>query len=157
MAVAATPAISLDLDGVINEFCPSFGGIPVARWSKPECVDQLNRVVAEAGCDVVIASTWRKYVYQGHMTLEGFRILMMALGVRHTERIVGFTPDGRLADRGSQVREWWRANPQYDRLVAIDDMSLGYDDWGIKLVQTDGRVGLTAADADRAIALLRGA
>lgn len=148
--------LALDLDGVVNEFCPSSGGIPVARWSKPECVEQLNRVVAEADCDVVIASTWRHYVYQGYMNLQGFRVLMMAIGFWDSVRIVGFTPDGPLFHRGRQIREWWGANPRYDRLVAIDDMELGHAEWGINLVQTDGRVGLTAEDADRAIALLRG-
>jgi hypothetical protein len=77
-------------------------------------------------------------------------------GFQHGHRVVGVTAAGPLRRRGEQIREWWRANPQYDRVVAIDDMELGHQQSGIPLVQTDGRVGLTALDADRVISLLKG-
>lgn len=147
----------LDCDGVINEFCLSVGGIPVAKWSKDSCVEQLNRIIAECEPEIVISSNWRRYVHEGHMTIDGFRILMMAIGVRRTERIISITADGPLAERGRQIREWLRScDPYPDKIVALDDMELGHAAWGIPLVQTDGRVGLTEKDADRVIAMLKG-
>jgi len=155
MPEIAKAVLALDVDGVLNEFSWDAGG-HIGPWAKAECVEQLDRIVVEAGCDIVLVSTWRSLVNNGLMTPRGFGALLMTHGMKEAHRLVGVTARGRLADRGEQVRAWWRANPQYDRLVALDDMNLGYDDWGIKLVQTDGRVGLTAADADRAIAILRG-
>lgn len=148
--------IALDLDGVINEFCYSAGG-HIGPWAKPECVAQLDRILDTADAQVVLSSTWRGLVHEGDMTVRGFGWLLMTHGMREYRRLVGVTPrQDPLKDRGTEIRAWWRQNPQYDRLVAIDDMDLGHAAWGIPLVQTDGRVGLTAADADRVIAMLKG-
>jgi hypothetical protein len=62
-------------------------------------------------------------------------------------------------ERGIQVSEWLAINlderaprPPY---VVIDDLDLGISGLGHPFVHTDGKVGLTDADADKAIALLK--
>jgi hypothetical protein len=151
----------LDMDGVVNEFrCDgSFDSTDPSCWVKPACVRQLDRIIDETGCAVVISSTWRLYVHLGHMTPRGFAVMMMTHGMRNHPKIIGVTPrDGKLEDRGQECRSWLRnRRPEGGcRFVAIDDLDLGFAEWGIPLVQTDGRVGLTSQDADRAIAILKG-
>jgi hypothetical protein len=62
-------------------------------------------------------------------------------------------------ERGLQIRDWivgegWQHYGETGRHVVIDDMDLGISEAGHPFVQTDGSVGLTDADADRAIAVL---
>lgn len=153
----------LDIDGVLNSH----------RWLaeakscdiEPACVRQFNRILAETGCRVLLASAWRYMILGGAMTLGGFAYMLRTHGCATTTGVlIGHTradndddaPERDPIERGRQVREWIREHPEVDRYVAIDDMQLGYVEFGIPLAQTDGRVGLTEADADRAIAILKG-
>lgn len=156
----------IDVDGVLNfhEKTPSgYCGID------PRCRDRLNRITDETGAVLVISSAWRYLVTSGEMTVKGFEGMLRTHGIKAD--VIGVTrrdsevlgPDGKLMpmpdERGGQISDWLAVyGVVHDsiRYVVIDDMDLGIKFNGHPFVQTDGNVGLTEADADRAIAILKG-
>lgn len=151
--------VFLDWDGVANHFSWDAAG-HAGPFGRPECIAELNRIAAEPGVRFVVASSWRGLVHSGDMTLAGLRVLFRSHGFRGD--IIGVTPAGPLVERGEQIRRWIREERTAARMtnepfVAIDDMDFGHTAWGVPLVQTDGRQGITRQDADRVIAKLKGA
>ena len=150
----------LDLDGVANGHERHANGY---CGTKPECVAQLNRVIAATDCKLVISSAWRYLVVNESMTLLGLENLLLTHGLDCKGRVAGLTREDRsLSDkheRGKQVREWINSylsfNLRLDRYAVVDDDDeLGIPEAGHPFVKTDGKVGLTEADADKLIALL---
>ena len=167
----------LDIDGVLNghEWDDEAKSCNIRR----ECVAHLNRVVRETGCRIVLSSAWRYIVHGGDMTLRGFGYMLRTHGVvtevGATRLIVGLTrkdddsvdPKGlRPDERARQIRDWLKVEMPLDErrapngldtlaaFAAVDDEDHGFAEHGIPFVKTDGKRGLTAADADRLIELL---
>lgn len=157
----------LDIDGVLNahDFCPLARSGPIHR----DKMDRLNWVLSGSGAVVVLSSAWRYIVHRGEATVAGIDWLLRSHGL-HAGRLVGITrPDTLVSrvvtwdgstvwpqtdERGSQIRDWLAAHPQYRRYAAVDDLDLGITAAGVPLVKTDGAVGLTDADALALRALL---
>jgi len=134
--------IFLDFDGVLA---------PIRQWDRygdldPGCIRVLNEIVAGAGADVVVSSTWRhgKTVaeLQEMLEAEGF------IGC-----VIDKTPTGAPgAGRGDEIASWL-AEHAVSGYVIIDD----HGDMGelrTQLVLTHPARGLQPADASRAIAML---
>lgn len=136
----------LDFDGVMNSVEWAIRTKQRGIWGiDPDTVPHLQRIVDETGCDIVVSSTWRL----GTMLSE-LRGRLIAAGMRPPVPIVDRTAylGGK---RGEEVAEWLEAmEPQ--AYVCLDDDSDFLP--GQHLVKTNGQVGLTAADADRCIAIL---
>jgi hypothetical protein len=172
--LAGQRLIFLDIDGVLNghdahRHPNGYCGID------PACVYRLNRIVAETGADLVISSAWR-YLLHSSMVLAGFHHMMRTYGLDRSVRIRGITcADEFIPDRGPQIRYYLDTRPAVDHAavesyVILDDGSdeaphppatkplteslVEHHERGV-IVFTDGAVGLTDADADRAIAILR--
>lgn len=150
------PTLFLDIDGVLNghEYDPEAESNTLRR----DCVARLNRVLAETDCAVVLSSAWRYMVLNGAMTITGFGYMLRTHGVRIRGGLVGTTDrDTQTEDpgeRGRQIQAWLAAHPEVTRFAVVDDMREGFE--GLPIVRTDGRCGLTDADAEALIALLRG-
>lgn len=163
-----TPLIFLDIDGVLNahEFDPECGCGRIDR----DKMGRLNRILRATGARVVLSSAWRYLVHRGEMNLMGLEWLLRSHGMI-SGRLAGITRvdylaprppyDGRpeswvhTNERGDQVRCWLdSAGATAPPYVVIDDLDLGISAAGHPFVQTDGMVGLTEADADRAIEML---
>ena len=161
----------LDIDGVLNghEFDDEAQSCNIRR----ECVKHLNRVVKETGCRIVLSSAWRYMVHGGAMTLRGFGYMLRTHGLisdcGHAHLIVDLTrkddesidpKDLKLDERAKQCREWleWRSafTPAVTHFAAVDDEDHQFDAHGIPAVITDGKRGMTEADADELIRLLNG-
>lgn len=159
----------LDMDGVLNDKTQLESGF---YGTKPECVAQLNRILRETGAEIVLSSAWR-YMIPGAMTLRGFTYLLLTHGVacrtsgdEPEDMLIGLTcRDEELKPRGRQIRHWLNEHGGRRRYVVLDDggenpdkswTDMGIDAAGHPVVWTDGKVGLTEADADRAIAILKG-
>lgn len=164
------PLIFLDMDGVANDHKAHTNGY---CGTKPECVAQLNRILRETDAKVVLSSAWRYLIHSGSMTLRGFVNLLLTHGVeiqtnekRPRSRLIGITcRDEDLSPRGQQIRHWLNEHGGRRPYVVLDDggqnpdgswYDMGINDAGHPVVWTDGSVGLTAADADRAIGILKG-
>lgn len=152
----ATPVVFLDVDGVLNnhEFDPDSQSCTI-DWG---CLQHLNRILRETDARIVLSSAWR-YMIHGHaMTLQGFGYMLrthgMIAAVRGCEDIIIDVTcrDEDVPARADQIIAWLKAHRPPGHVV-LDDLDL---DWWSELnvVKTDGSVGLTAADAERAIAFL---
>jgi hypothetical protein len=152
----SAPVLFLDMDGVLNGHDHDEGA--ESNTLRPDCVARLNRVLAETGCSVVMSSAWRYMVLNGAMTLSGFGYMLRTHGIRVPGRLIGTTGrDTQTEDpdeRGRQIKAWLAEHPEVTRYAVVDDMALGFE--GMPVVRTDGARGLTDADADALIALLRG-
>lgn len=146
------PVVFLDFDGVLgagrlwaaNEHrrwtCP-------AGWLDPALVARLNRLVRRAGADVVLSTSWRRY-----LGADSTRGVLRACG--YTGRVVGATAvmgEG-VEERHREVERWLRENPGVPRWVAVDDCELDLPP--ARFVRTHAVHGLTDADVDRAVAIL---
>lgn len=168
-----TPLIFLDVDGVLNTH--DFSQLAASNTIHREKVGTLNRILAATGASIVLSSAWRYLIYRGDMDQRGMDWLFRSHGIM-ASRVRGITrkdtmistPMGPLPledERGEQIREWLAINvadvPPY---VVIDDGGIRRSDgqWtdlgivaaGHPFVRTMADVGLTEADADRAISIL---
>jgi len=134
--------IFLDIDGVLA---------PIRRWDRygdldPACIQVLNGIVARAGADVVVSSTWRH-----GKTVAELQEMLEAEGF--TGRVVGKTPNGTPgADRGDEIAAWLAEHPVGGYVIIDDHVDMG--ELRTQLVLTQPARGLQAADAPRAIAML---
>lgn len=119
----------LDVDGVLN--------------SRDECgldglgdshLQQLKRIVDEAGCQIVLTSSWRLADDLTAMLRRAFK--------RHGIRIwIDSTPD-RSGDRAEEIVAWIDANGPCIG-VLIDDDCYRLEKTGLPCVQTSVDHGLT--------------
>jgi len=166
-----TPLLFLDIDGVLNDH--RVNDLAKSGTVLSDRAERLNRILLETGARIVVSSAWRYLILRGEMNLEGFRWLLRTHGVLG-DRMVGHTAADTMHDgvwsgvagswpihneRGRQIAEWLGDRWEYKgcRYVVLDDLDLGISEAGHPFVQCDGTVGLTDADADRAIAIIQGA
>lgn len=152
------PILFLDIDGVLNSRAwwdsKRAGGIvlvdkPADKFD-PAAVARLNRIVLSVRCRVVLSSSWRHDAPL--LNIENWLRSVGFVGALDDKTPWSSTPYERHAEI-----EAWLANQGLDPAhphVALDDEPgpLGKVRW----VVTRYAVGLTAEDAERAIALLRG-
>ncbi len=122
----------------------------------PQAVAALNHITGKTGARIVISSTWR---YSGLMFCREYLAAYGVLG-----SVIDLTSDLRASakqrvgmTRGDEIQAWLsqHEDDRYtpEAFVILDDES----DMGVlfqHLVQTQGHVGLTMADAERAIMAL---
>jgi hypothetical protein len=150
--------IFLDIDGVLNghNFCHEAQSNLINR----DCVARLNRIILKTGAKVVLSSAWRYMILGGAQTLAGFEYMLRTHGATAAMNIIGHTVSDETEDcetRGKQISRYGdECSEDVEAYVVIDDDSYDIAGEGHPLVQTDGQVGLTDADADRAIELLAG-
>jgi hypothetical protein len=162
----------LDVDGVLNDH--AFDPEVMCGLIYCEKVRLLNHILRETGANVVLSSAWRYIVYRGECNLMGMEWLFRSHGML-ANRLIGITREDTVlirgkfdgnqhwpadGERGQQIKDWLSENrpprPPQHTYVVIDDLDLGISACGHPFVQTDGKIGLTEADADKAIALLKG-
>ncbi len=150
--------IFLDIDGVLNPH--TFNRESQSHTLEPHLVKLLNRILDETDAKIVISSSWRYMILNDSMTLNGFDYLLRTHGVK-AGRIIGYTEEDDQflgSKRSLQIQAWLDANQTVKDWVVIDDVPEGMDASPdpMRLVKTDGYIGLTAADADLAIGILNG-
>jgi hypothetical protein len=139
---ATRRVIFLDIDGVLA---------PIRRWDRygdldPACIRVLNQIVAGAGADVVVSSTWRY-----GKTVAELQTMLEAEGF--TGSVVDKTPIGAPgADRGDEIGAWLAAHAVGGYVIIDDHPNMG--ELRAQLVLTQPARGLQPADAPRAIAML---
>src|SRR5262245_10238621 len=107
--------IFLDIDGVLA---------PIRQWDRygdldPACIRVLNEIVAQAGADVVVSSTYR----HGKTVAELQELLQ---GEGFTGRVVGKTPTGAPgAERGDEIAAWLAEHPVSGYVIIDDHLDMG--------------------------------
>lgn len=166
----------LDIDGVLNAH--DWNQEAESNTLRPECVAQFNRILRDVEPTVIITSAWRYMVFREAMTWIGFGYLLRTHGVSEKiSALLGGTvwPDEQVPTRGQQIARWVREHEEFQRefcqrhprldgqmppplcYAILDDAPQGMDFRPVehRLVRTDGKVGLTQADADRVIRMLQ--
>lgn len=157
------PIIFLDIDGVLNsvQYAIRKRNAQLARGEKltagimgidDQAVKNLSYILESVDCDMVLSSTWR-IIY----SLDEVNEMLLKAGLRKG-RLIDKTPRMLSCIRGVEVQNWLYVNGMIDQhdappFVCIDD-DKDFLDWQ-PLVHTDNYYGLTRADADKAIALLK--
>lgn len=162
--------IFLDIDGVLNAHEPL---CPLAMCGKihPDKMQLLNHILLKTGAKIVLSSAWRYIVHRGECNLTGINWLFRSHGLP-VGAIIDITREDTMVEReywdgsqswpvtnerGQQITDWLALNIDdidRDTYVCIDDLDLGITAAGHPFVQTDGKVGLTEQDAQRAIEIL---
>lgn len=152
--MSETALIFLDIDGVLNGH--QFSDDAQSCLTDAACVSRLNRILDRVECEIVISSAWRYMIHGGAMTVLGFQYMLRTHGMRCVN-LIGVTETDEVTEtRGEQIRQWKRANGGGRRYVVLDDMDDGISERGLNAVFTNGAVGLTDSDVERAIAILEG-
>ena len=134
--------VFLDFDGVLA---------PIRRWDRygdlePACIQVLNEIVAGAGADVVVSSTWRY-----SKTVAELQAMLDAAGF--AGRVIDKTPLGPPgADRGDEIAAWLEEHAVAGYVIVDDHPNMGA--LRGRLLLTDPGRGLQRADATRAIDIL---
>lgn len=173
------PLLYLDIDGVLNDHQPLPNGY---CGLVPVCVQNLCKILVELpDVNIVLSSAWRYIMHKRDITPRGFEYLMMIFGAPYDvihERIVTCTDtdehtclDVGLMEADAELDyEWLKENGMDLRVLQIerssewlfcgrsDGVYAILDDLPLDsphLIQTDGAIGLTEADADRVIEYFR--
>jgi hypothetical protein len=144
----------LDIDGVLNR-----GGFSAEAQSsslEAAAVARLNRILADSGARLVLSSSWRYLILDGSLTVGGFDYLLRTHGVTLGALLGHTCADEEIPERGAQILRWLEDHGPVEQWAAVDDhpLRLGDQDW--RQVRTDPTLGLSDADADALVAILRG-
>ena len=157
------PVVFLDIDGVLNHHgvydanAARRGQTRPVDWLDPSRVALLNRLCERTGAVVVISSAWREY-------LGGWQAVQAVLvEAGFTGTVIGQTPDrvtreGLLwlsGTRWDEIEYWLTWRPDVTRWVVLDDCEVGEACPRERFVRTSINTGITAADVDRATAILQ--
>lgn len=154
------PLIFLDIDGVLNSDNTDFD--PHTAPLDPLNIESFNRIIAVTGAKIVVTSTWRFFT-----SLENIASYFAEASIQG--EIIGMTPDLRAGDdapieieytRGEEIFRWLKEQGAVDpencgeRFVILDDRG-DIEPFLDRHIMTSGQIGLTDADADRAIGMLQ--
>ena len=163
----------LDIDGVLNAHEPLCPEVMCGRFHQDK-VTRLNNILRATDARIVLSSAWRYLVHRGEMNIAGMDWLLRSHGVM-SGRLAGITRTDSMRDdpnfdgkhwpvhheRGRQIYDWLNTeNPWITEMksyVVIDDLDLGISDFGHPFVRTEGTVGLTDFEVERAINILKDA
>lgn len=116
----------------------------------PFHVQQLNLIVSETGCEVILSSAWR---------VDGAGKVLLNLRAKgFAHRLAGSTPHPKLScSRGQEIQRWIDENGGLESMticIVDDDRAMG--DLSKFHVWCDPSTGLTASRAALAIDMLNG-
>ena len=153
------PVIFLDIDGVLNR----------TKHAKhicidADCVERLRRLVEETDAVIVLSTFWRyfdryiAYILHRH-GIDQARVVGITPGTPPTAMGVmasSAADDSNYANRAEEIEAWLSADGGDRRFVVLDDRrSASNARLAPNFVRTDAATGLTDADVQAAIALLR--
>lgn len=143
----ASAIVFLDIDGVLHATSASLSSL----FAAPQMA-ALRRILCLTGARVVLSSAWRLHDQGVQQVVREFHSAGLAAPVSATPSLCPCA-EGRPLE----IRAWLIAHAtlvERDRWVAIDDLPLFPDLPAEHVVTTSGEVGLTAQQADAAIAKL---
>lgn len=167
--------IFLDFDGVLNAFYyPKQLADRGQAWRDrfgvlfaPECIAQLERIIAATGAHIIISSSW-KIPFEGEtneMALNSIKQMWEAR--QYPGRIEGTIPnltvqeilamncgEDLICHKRFEIEQWLRQHPECTSYVIIDDEGIVLPKHESHFIQTDRMLGLQKKDAERAIDIL---
>lgn len=111
----------------------------------PIAMSNLQYILEEVpGVEIVITSSWRKYY-----TLKALQEIFDQYHISPSF-IVGCTPVLESGYRGHEIELYLKYHPEITNFLIIDD-DTDLEPFMDKLIQVDGKNGLTFSDAEKAI------
>lgn len=175
--------IFLDIDGVLNgvetedgKRIPDFkGGFDERAFGfSPDLVARLKRILDATDAKIVVSSSWRHFDEYYMDDINGVRpardwrkLLAGMMGRKAEDLFIGNTPALSMYEylaRGHEIKQWMKDNekkfgePGKDyRFCIIDDevTSIRRVFTDVNILKTKNSVGLTSADVDRAVHILK--
>lgn len=169
--------IFLDFDGVLNAlYYPKQLADGGQAWRDrfgvlfaPECIAQLERIIAATGAHIIISSSW-KIPFEGETNEMALNCLKEMWEARqYPGRIDGAIPnltvqeildmhcgEDPICHKRFEIEQWLRQHPECTSFVIIDDEGIVPPKYESHFIQTDRMVGLQKGDANRAIGILHG-
>lgn len=142
--------IFLDIDGVLNghEWC-HLGHRDVPSIN-PDCVRVFNVLIEKTGAQVIIHSTWRNKILEGHVTCKGFGWMLQSHGaICEVAGVVRGAYEG-AAERSIAI-EQHASTHEITNWIAIDDLPLAVS----RQIRTDPSKGLRPYHVKKAEELFR--
>lgn len=144
----------LDIDGVLNKCMVvkiTIDGLTHEEVLEPKMINNLNKIVSETDCDIVISSSWRI-----PYSLDKLRQILSLNGFQYSEKIIDTTPRiktgkmSKFVSRGHEIDKWIRDNNFNGVFVILDDNS-DMEHLKGNLIQTNTFEGLTSDITNRLI------
>lgn len=135
--------IFLDFDGVLNCYLHRYND---ETFSPSTCKNLNILLEKDPDLKIVVSSSWRMW------GLDYVRKVLDKNGI-DSKKVIDITGNEN-GNRGHQIQSWMDRNPSTTNFVILDDES----DMGNlinRLVKTSSFVGLTSADVDKAIEILK--
>ena len=150
------PIIFLDFDGVLNTEQYQAGLAVEGKTDKdawgplfaPCAVENLRRILEATDAAIVISSSWR-YVHN----LDSLRTMWTARELPG-EILDTLACGATYISRGEEIDCWLERNAHPDYVI-IDDLDDFFPSQRDHYVETNPRVGITEADSQKAIEILR--
>ena len=133
--------IFLDIDGVLNTNSD--------REISNDKLKLLSELVSKTGADVVLSSSWRYGWNQPEKNQPGTRIYNLKQLLKDNDIVIKDTI-GLDLTKSIQIKNYLSTNV-INNYVVLDDEPID----SANLVQTDGDVGLTQSDCQKASHLLK--
>jgi hypothetical protein len=151
--------VFLDFDGVLLNRSSWAVHSGANSQADPACVAALNRITSTLGASIVVSSSWRlgNQLIQLKEQLRSWGVQAQVLGKTpfhgFSRRVTKDGATGLTVGRGYEIEAWlkeYEAMRQRVEFVVLDDDA---DTVPVqhRHVITNGELGLTEADADRAI------
>lgn len=140
----------LDCDGVLNSHAePGFLTLSDARLRR------LRHIVQETDCKIVVSSSWRKMDDSRKRLVNKLRYKKMSVHDWTTTEFFHVRTEEEPSQlRGHEIKKWLDEHPGWTTYCILDDDSDMLSEQMPFFVKTDGYVGLTDEDANRAIGIL---
>lgn len=147
----------LDIDGVLNNHAHSkdrHSFVPRICRGPAHILQEL--IVRSGMAEIVIISSWRSYIHDGHMTLRGFELMLKSHGIQQA-RVADVLPQynrslSHLDDRVVHLNNYIKGTGLKDGdYVVLDDLKLNVKNH----VQPHPHYGLTRVELDKALEILK--
>ena len=143
--------VFLDIDGVINghEHCHLKEGVRI----NPKPASYLNNLLERSGAKVVLISSWRRWINDGHMTCHGFSRVLWSHGV--DAKVIDALPaydesKSHRDDRREKLLQWLEDHPEVTSYVILDDLDLQLEN----LIRPNPAIGLMPVNVTEALQIL---
>jgi len=164
--------IFLDIDGVLHSYNYEQALVEkgLSQFDRegaifdPQCISALARLIEATGAEIVIHSSWKDCEDKG----KALCVMREIWSVRRLPgHVLDVTPTLSVEDmawlygirsttawKGYEIKTWLAKYPDCAEYVIIDDQNICLPEQRKMAIKTDGRRGLTAADADKAKKIL---
>ncbi len=139
----------LDIDGVLNNH--TYNEIAKSNTLDKKYVENLNKIIHETDCHIVLSSAWRYMILHNEITMEGFEYLLRTHGVTSKVKVFSITcADEVVPLRHEQIQHFLYLFDNV-KFAILDDLDMSIEFPHNFVLVNDG---LTEEQANKVIKIL---